>query len=78
MKKEGFMTQNNTSKKKLCPFAIIGDSMYPDCSEDCAWHNEKYGCAIAAIPALADALEDGFMIQSDKPFFDEEDDSDDY
>ena len=37
------------------------------------------GCACETAQTLADALEDGFMIQSDKPFFDEEeDDSDEY
>ena len=72
------MTQNSTPKKKFCPLWIGPGHIGRCAGNDCAWYNEKYGCAIAAIPALADALEDGFMIQSDKPFFDEEDDSDDY
>ena len=66
------MTQNRTLTPKRCPFSWV------TCTNDCAWFIEKYGCAIKALPAIAEAFEDGIMIESDKPFFDEEDDSDEY
>lgn len=51
-------------KTKFCPLWIGPGHIGRCAGNECAWFSEKYGCAINALPSIADAFQDGIVIES--------------